>query len=275
MHFRDWDATLERELAASGITLTQNIVDQVIGCIASPKVALQFFIWAGEQIGFPPPISKATYDITQWYAHKSQTLSFLSILRNLRRPHYHLSPSKVNVLLQGYGWAGMLDRAYNILSDAQGFSNAMLVNCFLFSIIKERRYDMVYNVYIEMKQCGTPLHVCYNSLIYGMSLAGGSQWQEADNLFKQMVDTGQVPNVETCNALIVSVSRAGKHDRACELLLDMISWNTLPEKTTFTAVIECLCHARQLQRASKLIEEMKQHVCTLDPKIYHTLLGAL
>lgn len=134
---------------------------------------------------------------------------------------------------------------------------------------------MVYNVYIEMKQCGTSFYVCYNSLIYGMSLAGGSQWQEADNLFKQMVDTGHVPNVETCNALIVSVSRAGKHDRACELLLDMIRWNTLPENTTFTAVIECLCHARQLQRASKLIEEMKQHGCTLDPKIYHTLLGAL
>ena len=60
MHLRDWDSSLERELSTCGAILTHNIVDQVMGCIPSPRLALQFFIWSGEQIGFPHPSSPSS-----------------------------------------------------------------------------------------------------------------------------------------------------------------------------------------------------------------------
>eukprot|EP00250_Pteridium_aquilinum_P011507 c20113_g1_i2 orf=281-1399(-) len=275
MHQREWDAALEDELANADVFLTHHIVDQVVACIPSAKLALQFFIWAGEGIGYPPPTSKATYDITQWYAHKSQLVSFLSILRCLENPNFHLSPSRVNVLLQGYGWAGMLDRAYGVMSRIQGFSNDILVHCFLFSIMTHYRYDMVYDVYMELKKLHTPLDVCYNVLIQGMSLAGGERWQDADLLFKQMVDSGQVPNVVACNALVVSISKAGKHERTYALLQDMIEKKVRLENATVDSAVECLCQAKQLQRVSRLIEEMKQRGCLLSSNVYDSFLAAV
>lgn len=179
------------------------------------------------------------------------------------------------MLLQGYGWAGMLDRAYNVMCHKNGFSNDMLVNCLLFSIMRQCRYDMVYDVYLEMKEWGTPLDVCYNALIQGMSLAGGERWQEADHLYKKMVDSGQVPNEATCNALVLSISKAGKHERAYELLQDMIQKKIKLENATVNTVVECLCRAKHLQEASRLIEQMKQCGCILNPNIYNSLLKAL
>ena len=277
MHLRDWDSSLERELSTCGAILTHNIVDQVMGCIPSPRLALQFFIWSGEQIGFPHPSSPSNFDILRWYARKSQTLVFLNILRSLRRPQYCLSPSKINVLIQGYGWAGMLDRSYKVLVDSQGFRNAFLVNCFLFSIIKEHRFDMVYDVYAEMKKWHVnPPSVCIEKLIYGLSRAGGVRnCNEADELFGRIMRLGQVPNAEVCNAFTVATSQSGKHERAFELFVYMKEHDIVPEKTTFGALVECLCHCKQLQRASKLIEEMNQLGYSMDIKIYKTLLGAL
>jgi pentatricopeptide repeat protein len=277
MHLRDWDPSLERELSASGAILTHNIVDQVMGCIPSPRLALQFFIWSGEQIGFPRPSSPSNYDILRWYARKSQTLVFLNILRSLGRPQLCLSPSKINVLIQGYGWAGMLDRSFKLLADCRGFGNAFLVNCFLYSVIKERRYDLVHDVYAEMKKCRLdPPMACIEKLVYGFSRAGGVRnWSEADELFDGIVRSGQVPSPEICNAFAVATSQLGKQNRALELFVYMKEHGIVPEKATFGALVECLCRCKQIQKASKLIEEMNQFGYSMDIKIYKTLLGAL
>ncbi|KAI5081512.1 hypothetical protein GOP47_0004695 [Adiantum capillus-veneris] len=275
MHQRSWDAAVEDDLANSGIPLRPNIVDQVITCIPSPKLALQFFIWAGEQIGYPPLTSTTTYDIVQWYGHKSQLFRFLSVLKGLEDRCFGLSPSRVNVLLQGYGWAGMLDRSFGVMIRTQGFSNDVLVKCLLYSIMRQFRYDMVYDVYMEMKKQGTRFDLCCNELIQGMALAEDERWHDADLLFKQIADSGHFLDEKTWNALIWGISRAGQHERAYTLLEDMMKKKIKLTSETLVAVTESLCHAKELHRASRVIEEMKKQGFKVGSKVYNSFLKAL
>lgn len=275
MQQRSWDAALENELAHASLFLRPYIVDQVIGCIPSARLALQFFIWAGEQIGYPDLTSQATFDIVQWYHKKAQLFPFLMVLKGLKGRHFHLSPSRINVLIQGYGWAGMLDRAFEVMLRTNSFSNDMLVKCFFFAIMRQYNYDMVYYVYMEMKKQGTCLDLCYNELIQGMALAEGERWHEADLLFKQMADTGHILNNQTCNALILAISKAGQHERAYELLQDTMKKKIRLANETVTAVIQSLCHAKELQKASRVIDEMKQHGFVVNPEIYNSLLETI
>ncbi|MCO5603445.1 hypothetical protein L7F22_057595 [Adiantum nelumboides] len=276
MQHRRWDASVEHDLAHEGIHLRPYIVDQVMACIPSAKLALQFFIWAGEQIGYPPLNSSATYDIVQWYGHKLQLLPFLKVLKGLNDSHFGLSPSRVNVLLQGYGWAGMLERAFSIMLCTQGFSNDMLVKCFFHSIMRQHRYDMVYDVYMEMKKQGTRLDLCYNELIQGMALAEDDErWREADLLFKQIADSGHILEDKTWNALVWATSNGGQHERAYTLLENMMKKKIRLTNETLISVTESLCHAKELHRASRVIEEMKRLGFVVDSEVYKSFLKAL
>lgn len=273
LFLRDWDPSLELELAQSGLVLTHVLVDHIISCIPSPKLALQFFIWSGERIGYPSATSPASFDVVQWWCHKSNIHTFLSILRTLDRPYLYLSPAKVNVLVQGYGWAGMLDRAFNTLLKTQGFSNVKSVNCFLHAVIKEHKFDMVYKVHLEMERCGASPIVSYKSLIHGLCLAG--RLQEADTLLQKMVNMGRFPDVTIYTALIKALSRAGRHDRAFKLLLDMIEQNLAPRVTTSNEVIEGLTYGKQLDRVLTVINDTHKLGCPMDSKTYGSLICGL
>ncbi|KAH7298757.1 hypothetical protein KP509_25G058000 [Ceratopteris richardii] len=272
---RDWDDSLERDLANARIILNHNIVDQVIACIPSARLALQFFIWASEQVGCPPLTSTAACTVAQHYANKSQVYPFLKVLKGLNDPQFGLSLPRINVLLQGYGWASLLDRGFALMLRTNSFFNDILVKCFLQSVITNRRYSMVYDVYMEMKKIGTPLELCHGELIQGIAFAGGEGWREADLLFKQMTASGHAMNGETCNALTLSLCRAGEHERAAALLEYMLKNKIRLSNLTPDAIVECLCYSKQLHMAVTVMNEMKQHGYVLTPKVYRSFLEAL
>lgn len=170
---------LELELAQSRVVLTLALVDHIISCILSPKLALRFFISSGERIGYPFATSPASFDIVQWWCHKSKIHTFLSILRALDRPYLYLSLAKVNVLVKGYGCAGMLDQVFNTILKTQDSPTwNLLIVCFMLST-REHKFDIVYKVHLEMERCGTSV-VSYKSPIYGMCVVG--RLQGADTL---------------------------------------------------------------------------------------------
>ncbi|KAL0558371.1 hypothetical protein IC582_002933 [Cucumis melo] len=118
-----------------------------------------------------------------------------------------------------------------------------------------------------------PNSVSYNIMIKGWIKKGG--WEQACNLFDEMLEKGVQPSVVTYNSFLGVLCRKGEMDTALCLFKNMTEKGHHPNAVTYALLMEGWCFIGKYKEAKKLMFDMEFHGCKLRPVNYGVLMTYL
>ncbi|KAI5080264.1 hypothetical protein GOP47_0005743 [Adiantum capillus-veneris] len=254
---RRWDAKLEAALRSLSIPFSEGLVVEIIKSLSEAKLSLRFFIWMAQESHMQHfCVSANTVDVlSRRWSHEKQLDLFL---RTLRLDPRSMNPRSFHILLTGYGWAGMIDKAVETLESmpssgvSPGLSHFV---CVLNILEQEKLFYPLSRVRERMRQMGIyPSAEMYNKLIWGLCVAGHKE--DALNLFQEMKGRGQTPGVETYRILLSMYSKANQAMVVLNIFYELLTDGVEPDVKAFNALIKALCLAGKPQEALEMLETM-------------------
>ncbi|XP_037491417.1 putative pentatricopeptide repeat-containing protein At1g12700, mitochondrial isoform X3 [Jatropha curcas] len=91
----------------------------------------------------------------------------------------------------------------------------------------------------------------------GSSANGEDKFDEAVDLFDDIVEKGYQPNVYTYNVIVNGLCKIGKTTVAFDILKRMVEKGCLPNVVSFNAIIDSLCKDRFVTKALDLFFKIK------------------
>eukprot|EP00250_Pteridium_aquilinum_P023946 c2800_g1_i1 orf=43-1488(+) len=254
---RRWDTKLEEALQSSTIPLCDGLVVEVIKSLSEAKLALRFFIWIAQQLHLRHLcLSFNTIAVlSRRWCHEKQ---FDTFLRTLHLQPQDMNPHSFHILLMGYGWAGMVEKAVETLGFMHSLGTPPTSShflCVLGILEREKLFNALPEVRERMQQTGFyPDAEMYKKLIWGLCVSG--QKEEALNLFEEMKEKGESPGVEVYRILLSMFSKANRAPEVLKIFNELLNDEVEPDAKAFNALIKALCSDGKSQEALEVLEMM-------------------
>ncbi|KAH7301574.1 hypothetical protein KP509_23G032900 [Ceratopteris richardii] len=252
---RSWDAKLEESLHSSSIPFSEGLVVEVIKSLSEARLALRFFIWIAQQPHLQQfCLSPAAVDVlSRRWSHEKQ---FHTFLRTLRLDRKTMNPFSFHVLLNGYGWAGMIEKAVETLEsmDSLGINPDFSHFIGVLNILDHYKlFNTLPRVRAKMQQMGVyPDADTYNKLIWGLCTVG--QKEDALNLFEEMKKRGETPGDDAYKILISMFNKANKPHEVLQIFNALLDDGVEPDIKSYNALIRALCLVGKHLEALEVVE---------------------
>ncbi|CAO2837119.1 unnamed protein product [Amaranthus hypochondriacus] len=165
-----------------------------------------------------------------------------------------------DALIDGFCKMGELDKAQEVFSkmSKRGYSPTIYTYAsFIDKMFKDKRLDLALKVLSKMMEDNcAPNIVIYTEMIDG--LCKSQKTDEAYKLMLMMEEKHCHPNVVTYTAMIDGFGKAVKIERCVELFNLMQEKGCAPNYVTYRVLINYCCSYGLLDKAHRLLEEMKQ-----------------
>ncbi|KAL5828345.1 hypothetical protein ACOSQ3_017813 [Xanthoceras sorbifolium] len=256
--------------------LTNKLVETVLNNLTSWRVAHKFFVWASNQHGYKHNIY--TYNAMASILSRARQNAPLSVLaKDVVNLRCYMSPGALGFLVRCLGSVGLVEEANMLFDQVQMMGlcspNSYSYNCLLEAISKSSSTDLVEMRLKEMRDFGwgydkytfTPLLQVYcNSRMFDKALS----------VFNEIYDRGWVDQ-HVFGILVLSFSKWGEVDKACELIQRMEDGNIRLNEKTFCVLIHGFVKESRMDKALLLFDKMKKSGFAPDVSVYDVLIGGL
>ncbi|KAJ4710471.1 Pentatricopeptide repeat-containing protein [Melia azedarach] len=256
--------------------LTNKVVESVLNNFRSWKVAHLFFTWSSNQHGYKHTIY--TYNAMASILSRARQIAPLRVLaHDVVDSRCFMSPGALGFLIRCLGNVGLGQEA-NMLFDQvkiEGLCvpNRYTYNCLLEAICKSGSADLVEMRLKEMCDHGwgydkytlTPVLQVY---------CNAGKFDKALRVFNEIYDRGWVDE-HVFYILLVSFSKWGEVDKACELIKRIEDCNIRLNEKTFCVLIHGFVKESRMDKALQLFDKMKKSGFFPDVSIYDVMIGGL
>lgn len=274
---RDISLPIEAALEQAHFPLNSLNLSHLLGHLSQPKEALRVFIWSVRcNPSFVPDESVVCAILHVWRDEKQNLELFISILLGAHKPHFQMTPKGLTILIQGYGWAGLLEVIVDLLKQTKatfGFDpNVWHFSCAINCFLKESRFDFAHDILRQMQSIGCHANqVLADTLIKGALAAGDVK--TAFLLFRQMTSVNVCPGRATYNILIHGLSRLGSLHQAWQLKKEMKEKGFLPDVYTYSVLVRAFCKQGKMLASMDLMNEMRLNKVRPDVVTFNILVG--
>ncbi|KAK6914598.1 Pentatricopeptide repeat [Dillenia turbinata] len=186
------------------------------------------------------------------------------------------------ILLTGCVRKRKLGRCKRILSMmiAEGcYPSPKIFNSLVHAYCLSGDYSYAYKLLKKMASCGCqPGYVVYNILIGGICGNEGLPTPDvldlAERAYNEMLEAGTVLNKMNVSNLARCLCESGKHEKAYNIIRQMMTKGFIPDTSTYAKVIGFLCNASKVEMAFQLFAEMKRNGVVPDVYTYTILIDS-
>lgn len=239
---KDWPA-IKEALEKCTIFYTPDLVTKILHiCIRCGYAALHFFSWVRNQPGYKHTTD--CYNMAIKIAGRGKDFEHMrNLFYEMQRNSYLVTSDTWTIMIMSYGRVGLTDIAL-------------------------RNFN-------EMKATGCkPTASTYKYLILSLCGRKGRKVNEAIKLFREMTDTGLVPDKELVEVLFDCLCQVGKLEdaRKCMESLQKVGFT---DPLSYSLLIRALCRRGKLEEALALANDVTEDRSTLDHYVYGSLVHGL
>ncbi|XP_020584392.1 putative pentatricopeptide repeat-containing protein At5g08310, mitochondrial [Phalaenopsis equestris] len=276
-----------------GRRLTLETVEIVLKDLRGWRAAHEFFRWASWQEGFRH--SCYTYNaMAERLSRARRRTQLKALARELVGHRCPMTPGALGFLIRCLGRQGLAEDAEFVFDHANDLScipNSYTYNCFLEVLARTGKVELVETRFREMVEvvgwepdkytltsvlqsyCNSrkvdDALLIFNKIndkcwldehIFTILIVSLSKWGEVDRaceMVELMEKFGMRPNEKTFHVLIHGISKQGRHEKAVELFEKMKGFGLNGDLPLLSVMIEGLCEGKELERAMILYREMK------------------
>ncbi|GLJ25846.1 hypothetical protein SUGI_0495210 [Cryptomeria japonica] len=279
---------MEGALQLNGINITADIVYQVLLRLRlrnASKVALGFFVWAKEQVGYHHSVSAYNVMIDMLGKVRQFDVAWQLIIE-MGQIFPQVGVKSFSILIRRYAAAGMATQAIRAFDDMESFlerdPSSEDFKMLLDTLCKYGFSRLATELFNKRKAQFTPDTKTYNILIYGWCKRNKSAI--ARNLLNEMINQGCEPSVVTYNVLLEDICGKNKllESRFCQmkkaaenLLVEMKSRGFLPDVMTYSILMHAYGRALKAEECFRLLNEMKENCCSPNVVTYTCVIKCL
>jgi len=141
--------------------------------------------------------------------------------------------------------------------DRKNCINTVIYSTVLKGFAVERRIDQVFSVYKEMKSKGIPCNtITYNTMLD--ACAKSCTMSRASGLLEDMRDSSVEPDIITYSTIVKGYCMEGDVDRAFSVLEDMKGdENFAPDEIMYNSILDGCAKQHRVDDALRLLEQMR------------------
>ncbi|KAJ6377831.1 hypothetical protein OIU78_028120 [Salix suchowensis] len=291
--------------------LNPNLVVEVLNIVKIPELCVNFFIWAGRQIGYyhTLPVYNALLDILESSSKNNIDRVPEKFLREIMDDDKQVLGKLLNVLIRKCCQNGLWNAALEELGRLKDFGykpSRLTYNALVQVFLRADRIDSAYLVHREMSTMGysmdeftlgcfvhslcksgkwrealsllekeefVPDTVLYTKMISGLCEA--SLFEEAMDFLTRMRASSCLPNVLTYRILLCGCLNKEKLGRCKRILSMMITEGCYPSHRIFNSLVHAYCRSGDYAYAYKLLKKMVQCGCQPGYVVYNIFIGSI
>ncbi|CAH8355886.1 unnamed protein product [Eruca vesicaria subsp. sativa] len=273
---------LKEALSSSGIHLSKDLIDRVLKRArfshANPLQALEFYRYAADSRRGGFYHSSFSLDTMLYILGRNRKFDQIwEVLIDAKRKDRSLiTPRTIQVVL------GRVAKLCSVRQTVESFwkfkrlvphfffddDTSACFNALLRTLCQEKTMTDARNVYHSLKHQFHPdLHT------FNILLSGWRSSEEAEAFFQEMTkEKGLKPDVVTYNSLIDVFCKAREMDKAYKLIDKMREEDVTPDVITYTTIIGGLGLIGQPDKAREVLKEMKEYGCYPDVPAYNAAI---
>jgi len=250
--------------------LNESLVTDVLKLAKTPQLSVQFFMWAGQQIGYSHTTS--VYDTL---------LGILGCDKNDRIPEHWLRDignddrevlgKLLNLLVRKCCLNGMWNLALEELGRLKDFGykpSSSTYNALVRVFLEANRVDTARLLHREMLNAGFKLNVSVlDRFVYALCKDG--KWRDAVDLIEK---EDFVPDTKLYTTMISGLCEASLFDEAMDILNKMRCSSSLPNVITYRTLLCGCLKKRKLGRCKRILSMMMTEGCYPSRKIFNSLV---
>ncbi|URE05322.1 PPR repeat [Musa troglodytarum] len=280
----NFDDNTEKILRRFRGNLNESLVIGVLRLVSIPDLALRFFIWAGQQIGYSH--TGQTYDaLIEILGFDKKSRVPQHFLREIGQEDREVLGRLLNVLVRKCCHSGFWNEALEELGRLKDFGykpskvtyNTLVQvhdGLFAHSLCKAGQWAEALNI-IEAEDFTLDTVLC-TQMISGLLEA--SLFEEAMSFLHRMRSNSCVPNVVTYRTLLSGFLRKKQLGKYGGKGFPSISGNetndVVPDVYTYTILIDSFCKAGLIEQAWRWFKEMQRDGCLPNVVTYTALIHA-
>ncbi|GAB4858246.1 hypothetical protein Ancab_009643 [Ancistrocladus abbreviatus] len=244
------------------------------------RLAYNFFMWSGQRIKYKHTLN-SFHLVMKIFGDCGEFKAMWKLFNEMIEHGYHVTARTLNILICSLGKAGLERPVVERLIKSKTFNFRQHKHCYnaiLHSLLAIKQYKLIEWVYQQMlaePEHFSPDILTYNILIWTKYRLGkttesqklldemtdngytvASELEKAQQLFKEMIVKGQLPNVFTYNSMICGLCLAGKFAEACSMLNEMEYRGCTPNFLVYSTLVNHLQKAHKLSEAHEVIRDM-------------------
>ncbi|GMH08712.1 hypothetical protein Nepgr_010552 [Nepenthes gracilis] len=252
--------------------LNVSLVVGVLKLVINPQLGVQFFIWAGRQIGYSHR-SPVYYALLELIGCNKNIVLPEHFFHEIRDADRDVLAELLNVLIQKCCRNGMWSVALEELGRLKdlGYKPVQLTYNMLIQVFLEaNQVDTARLVHDEMSTAGFRMD-SYVLGCFAYSLCKAGKWREALDLIGK---EEFAPNAALYTQMISGLCEASLFEEAMDFLNRMRCCSCLPNVVTYKALVCACLRKRQLGRCKRILSMMMAEGCYPDREIFNSLVHA-
>merc|ERR1719191_2548508 len=183
-----------------------------------------------------------------------------------------------STVLKGFAVARRIDKVFCVYKEMRGKSipcNTITYNTMLDACAKCCTMDRASKLLEDMRESAVePDIITYSTIVKGYCLEGDVE--RAFNVLKDMKgDDKFAPDEIMYNSILDGCAKQHRVDDALKLLEEMKATGVIPSNYTLSILVKLLGHARRLNQAFRMVEELStQHGFRPNVQVYTCLVQA-
>lgn len=273
-HASSSNQNMELSLKQSGIFLSNDLIDRVLKRFrfshGNPIQALEFFYITGQRRGFyHTPLS---YNTMLYILGRSRKFEKVwEVLVEMRRKDQTLiTPLTLQTVL------ARIAKVCSVRQTVESFRkfrklvlefNTDCYNALFRTLCQEKSMTDARNVYHSLKREFRP-----NIQTFNILLSGWKSSEEAESFFDEMLGLGVKPDLVSYNCLVDVYCKSREVEKAFKIVEKMRQEEMYPDVFTYTSIIGGLGLIGQPDKARDILKEMKEHGCYPDAAAYNAAI---
>lgn len=265
---------MKESLKASGIFLSNDLIDRVLKRVrfghGNPTQALEFFSITGKRGGFyHTPFS---YDTMLYILGRSRKFDKVwEVLVEMRKKDRSLITTRtVQIVL------ARIAKVCSVRQTVESFRkfrklvvefDTECYNALFRTLCQEKSMTDARNVYHSLKREFRP-----NLRTFNILLSGWKSSDEAEMFFSEMIELGVKPDLVSYNCLVDVYCKSREMEKAYKIVEKMRNEEIYPDVFTYTSIIGGLGLIGQPDKARDVLKEMKEHGCYPDTAAYNAAM---
>ncbi|XP_020521285.1 putative pentatricopeptide repeat-containing protein At1g02420 [Amborella trichopoda] len=262
-------------LEKAGVSLSTELIDGVLKRVrfshGSGSQAFEFFCLMARQRGFFH--SSYSYDTMLYILGRERKFEKVwGLLREMRiKDQSLITPRTLQIVLARIAKACSVRQTVEsftrILRYSKHLDSTDSFNALLRTLCQEKSMGDARNVYHSLKRSFRP-----NILTFNILLSGWKTPQEAESFFGEMIELGCKPDLVSYNCLVDALCKGRELDKALKIVQMMREKEIYPDVMTYTSIIGGLGLMGQPDKACEVLKEMREHGCYPDTPAYNAAI---
>ncbi|KAL5699054.1 hypothetical protein ACHQM5_030008 [Ranunculus cassubicifolius] len=265
---------LKQSLKSTQINLTNDIIDGVLKRVrfshANPMYALEFFNYTAKRWEFYH--TAYSYDTMLYILGRNRKFDQVwEVLIDMRRKDRSLiTPRTVQIVLARIAKVCSVKKTVESFRKFKKLVLEFDTSCFnglLRTLAQEKSMSDARNVYHSLKR-----EFKANVQTYNILLSGWKSCEEAEGFFQEMLELGVKPDIVSYNCLVDVYCKGREVDKALKVMEKMRDEEITPDVYTYTSIIGGLGLVGQPDKARDVLTEMREYGCIPDAAAYNAVI---